>query len=122
MNLHDNSTLIALFPTAARTASADGSGVDIRDYVGKLKIILDAAAGTGTTPTLDVKLQESADNTTFNDIAGAVFTQVITAASLQSIGVSVDPAKRYIRAVATIAGGTPSFSFSVNAVGQKQVI
>lgn len=121
-NIHDMTTVIPLFPTAARTSTANGTGADIKDYTGKVKVILDSAAGTGTAPTLDVKLQESDDNTTFTDITGATFTQVTgAAASLQSIGFEVDARKRYIRAVATIGGTTPSFTSSVNAIGMKAV-
>lgn len=123
MNLQtimDILTLLNLFPTAARTATANGTGVDLQQYSGDVAVVLDSAAGTGTSPTLDVKLQDSADNSTFADITGATFTQVINAASQQKIVVNKDAARRYVRAVATIGGTTPSFTFSVNAVGVKK--
>lgn len=109
-------TLTALLATAARTATANGTGVDCRALRGRALVILDSAAGTGTTPTLDVKLQDSADNSSFADITGATFTQVTNAASLQSIAVNLDGARRYVRAVSTIAGTTPSFTYSLNMV------
>lgn len=65
MNLQtvmDILNLLNLFPTAARTATANGTGVDLQQYSGDVAVVLDSAAGTGTTPTLDVKLQDSADN------------------------------------------------------------
>ena len=123
MNLQtimDILTLLNLFPTAARTATANGTGVDLQQYSGDVAVVLDSAAGTGTSPTLDVKLQDSADNSTFADITGATFTQVINAASQQKIVVNKDAARRYVRAVATIGGTSPSFTFSVNAVGVKK--
>lgn len=109
-------TAVNLLPTAARTTTANGTGVDMQARRGTALVVLDSAAGSGTTPTLDLKLQDSADNSTFADIAGATFTQVAGVASRQSIVVNVDGTARYWRAVSTIAGDTPSFTFSLNAI------
>lgn len=109
-------TVTNILPTAARTATANGTGVDAQALRGRGLVILDSAAGTGTSPTLDLKLQDSADNSSFADITGATFTQVINAASRQTLLVNLDGARRYLRAVSTIGGTTPSFTFSVNLV------
>lgn len=109
-----HSTLVNLLATAARTATANGTGVDVTDYEGMAEVMLDSAAGTGTSPTQDVKLQDSADNSTFADITGATFTQVTTTASQQKISVDLSKARRYVRAVTTIGGTTPSFTFAVS--------
>lgn len=115
------STLVNLFPSAARTSSANGTGVDIADYEGNAAVVLDSAAGTGTSPTLDVKIQDSDDNSTFADVVGATFTQVTgAAASQQKKVIALDKTRKYIRAVATIGGTTPSFTFSVNILGVKK--
>lgn len=116
----DTLQLLNLFPTAARTATANGTGIDLNDYEGDVAIILDSAAGTGTTPTLDVKIQDSADNSTFADVSGATFTQLTTTAGREKIVINSNSTARYVRAVATIAGTSPSFTFSVNAVGIKK--
>lgn len=113
---------IALHPTAERTATVSGTGVDVTDFVGELAVILNSAAGGGTSPTLNVKLQDSdAVAGSYADISGATFTQVIGAASAQKIAVKVDGLNKFIRAVGTITGTSPVFTFSVNAVGVKQV-
>ena len=112
---------ISLIPAAAVTATANGTAVDIKDFIGNLQVLLDAGAGTGTTPTLDIKLQDSPDNVTFTDIAGKSFTQVTAAASRQQMVLNTDACARYVRAVATLGGSTPSFPVSVQAVGVKQV-
>lgn len=76
--------------------------------------MLSSAAGTGTTPTLDLKLQQSDDNSTFTDVPiaqnvdGTAFAQVTTVASFQER--TYKPQSRYVRAVATIGGTTPSFN------------
>jgi len=105
------------------TADANGAGADLQGYQGVLKIVLDSGAGGGTTPTLDVKIQDSADNSTFADVSGKVFTQVTGAsASIQSLAIDTRAVRRYIRAVLTIAGTTPTFGLAVVAVGQKQIM
>src|SRR3972149_4882348 len=43
--------LVNLMPTAARTATGQGSAVNLLDYEGTVALVLDSAAGTGTQPT-----------------------------------------------------------------------
>lgn len=117
----DKLQLLAFHPTAARTTTGNGTAVDAQTFDGDLFLVLDSAAGTGTTPTLDVKIQSSdTSGGTFTDITGATFTQVTGTASQQSIVISKDEARRWIRIVYTVSGTTPSFTFSVNAVGVKK--
>jgi len=100
-------------------ASGNGAGIDLQGYQGVLKIVLDSGAGVGT---LDVKIQDSADNNSFTDVVGKTFVQVATIASLQSLGIDTRAVRRYIRAVLTIAGTSPTFGLAVIAVGQKQIM
>ena len=113
----DKIALIAGHPTAARTATGQTSGIDLKDYDGDVVFLLDSAAGTGTSPTLDVTIEDSADNSSFAAITDAAFTQVTGTASAQKLVVNKDSARRYVRVKYTIGGTTPSFTFSVNAVG-----
>lgn len=113
----DKLALIAGHPTAARTATGQTSGIDLQTYDGDVVFLLDSAAGTGTSPTLDVTIEDSADNSSFAAITGAAFTQVTGTASAQKLVVNKDSARRYVRVKYTIAGTSPSFTFSVNAVG-----
>jgi hypothetical protein len=110
-----------LFTPAARTATANGTGVDVTDFEGVAFALLTSAAGTGTSPTLDVKLQDSDDNSTFADISGATFTQVTNAAASQQLkAIDLSAARKFVRAVATIAGTSPSFTCAVALVGIKK--
>ena len=104
------------------TADANGAGADLQGYQGVLKIVLDSGAGGGTTPTLDVKIQDSANNISFTDIIGKTFVQVGADASLQSLGIDTRGVKRYIRAALTITGTSPTFGLAVVAAGQKQIM
>ena len=103
-------------------ASGNGAGIDLQGYQGVLKIVLDSGAGGGTTPTLDVKIQDSADNSSFTDVVNKAFAQVGASASLQSLGIDTRGVKRYIRAALTITGTSPTFGLAVVATGQKQIM
>lgn len=114
------SQLRNLLPTAARTATANGAGVDCSGLTGAAAVIYDSSAGTGTAPTQDVKLQSSPDNATWTDVPGAAFAQVTGAASQQKLSINLSEVGRYIRAVVTIGGTTPSFTASLNLIAIKQ--
>lgn len=117
---------IAFAPTASRTAALDGTPVDMKDFEGDVCVILDVA--NGGTSTLNVKLQsadtsggEYADITTVfsrggvEQASGAVaFAQVSTSASKQFLVFPKGAAKRFIKAVSTVA--TSTHVYSVNAV------
>lgn len=89
---------------AARTASANGTGVDLAN-VGSATVHF--IVGTITDGTHTPKVQESDDNSSFSDVAAA--DQVGTLAALASNTnqkVGYIGSKRYIRAVSTVSGAT----------------
>lgn len=107
--------------TAARTSTGSATGVDLQQYDGDLVLLLDSAAGTGTTPTMVVSVEHSDSlGSGYTAISGAAFASVGTTASQQKLVISKDEAKRYVRVTYTLGGTTPSFTFSVNAVGVKK--
>jgi hypothetical protein len=117
-NYHDSSTLINLLPTASYSAgtTVTGTGIDMSLFVGKVKIILNAAAGG--TGTADVKLTEcDTVGGSYTDVSGGAFTQVTTGASLQSIGINKSACKQFIKASVTV--GTGPQVLSVVGVGAK---
>ncbi|MEW6304687.1 MAG: hypothetical protein AB1705_14525 [Verrucomicrobiota bacterium] len=121
-DLQSRLTAASLSAPAAQTSTVTGAAVDIRDYHGKLKVMQNVGTVSGTSPTLDGKIQDSADGSTgWADVSGATFTQVTASTNHQSIGVDTRACKRYIRYVGTIAGTSPSFQLAVEFVGQKQV-
>ena len=124
-NLGSKSYLGTLLACDARTASANGTGFDLEGSNGAegeaIVILASDAASAGTDPTLDVKLQESSDNSTFTDISGATFTQVTDAQALEKITINTNDVKRYLRAVGTIGGtSSPAFTYSVALVYGKK--
>ena len=124
-NLGSKSYLGTLLACDSRTASANGTGFDLEGSngaEGEAIIILSSdAASAGTDPTLDVKLQESSDDSTYTDISGATFTQVTNAASSQKISINTNDVKRYLRAVGTIGGtSSPAFTYAVELIYGKK--
>ena len=116
----DKITVATFSPPAARTSTVTATGVDIAQYVGRLAITQHVGTVSGTSPTLDGKLQESSDNSTWSDISGATFTQVTASTAIQTIYIQTRATKRYIRYVGTIGGTSPSFGLAVTIQGQKQ--
>lgn len=98
--------------SAARTTTGNSGALDVDDNV--LSLIVDVTAVSGTTPTLDVTVEWSNDGTNFAAADGTadLFAQ-ITAASKKVKRFPVKGAS--MRVVWTIAGTTPSFTFSVTA-------
>ena len=113
--------IFSVVPSASGTSTATSSAIDLKDYDGDVTLILTSAAGTGSSPTLDVKVQDSdASSGTYGDLTGASFTQVTGSVSMQVITFCKDEAKRYIKLVQTIGGSTPSFTYSINAIALKK--
>ncbi len=105
---------------AAQTSTVTATGVDMLLGNGQCFAVQHVGAVSGTTPTLNGKIQESSDNSTWSDISGAAFTEVTASTSLQII--SFLRTKRYLRYVGTIAGTTPSFTMAVIIGEQKQML
>jgi len=71
---------------------------------------LTVTAASGTSPTLNVKFQDSSDNgTTWWDIAGTTFTQAT--GSTSQVVVATRGFAGEIQPVITIGGTSPSFTF-----------
>jgi hypothetical protein len=103
---------------AARTVNGDSGWVDLGD-VKELIAQLDADAGTGTSPTLDVRFQTSwnGSDATAIDAPSGAFTQVTSAASAQIKSLTV--MHRYAKVMWTISGTSPSFNFGVYLTARK---
>jgi hypothetical protein len=101
--------------SAARTVS--GQSATLPDYGGAstLRIQLAVTAVSGTTPTLDVVVEDTLDGTNWNAVG--TFAQR-TAAGREVINVTSPFAAR-LRVRWTVAGVTPSVTFAVVIVSQS---
>ncbi len=103
----------------AVTAGTNGSAVDLDNTLdGFAELVVGAVSGT--SPTLDVKLQESeTSGGTYTDIAGATFAQVVAANKEEVL--NFKRSKRHVRAAVTTGGTSPSFTLAVSIFGRKRV-
>jgi hypothetical protein len=109
----DQRVVTSLGP-AARTATTNGTGVDT---AGAGQATFHFLVGTITDGTHTPKLQDSADDSAYADVAAA--DQVGTLAALASNTnqkASYIGGKRYVRAVSTVAGATTGGVYAAIAV------
>ena len=113
--------ITAAVASASVTATATSSAIDLKEFDGDVLLVLNCAAGTGSSPTLDIKVQDS-DETggTYGDLSGATFTQVTTSASVQTLEVNKDECKRFIKLVQTVGGSSPVFVYGISLIGAKK--
>lgn len=109
-SVYDAIKAVASLRPQAITNETEGEWIDTKGYNSAVAL-LEVGAVSGNSPTLDVKIQESADNSTWTDIPGAAFTQVTVddnsqVLRIEGLGTS---RKRYLKAVATVGGSSPSF-------------
>lgn len=117
-DLYNNATTVQSLKPAARTASANGTGVDLLGYESAL-VVIDAGAWTDGSHTFEV--QESDDDSTYTAVA---------AADLQGSEPVVDGAtdddqvyelgyvgsKRYLRVITTVTGTTTGAVYAASIV------
>ena len=100
-------TNLCLKTSAAVTQNTNGTEVDFgAGDVRPLTYTLNVTAASGTSPTLDVKIQESA--TSGSGHYDALNFQQISAAGVYRVTGRLD--RRYRRAVFTVGGTSPSFT------------
>lgn len=89
---------------AARTATANGTGVDLANFASANVVF---SVGTITDGTHTPSVQESDDNSTFTAVAAAdLIGTLANLASNTNQRVGYRGTKRYVRAVSTVAGAT----------------
>jgi len=100
---------LVLSPITTSTASFTGTAVDNSTSTsngGSGFLIVSAASGT--TPTLDLEIQHSADDVTYATLLS--FTQATSTTSEIKAVASSTTVNRYLKVSATIGGTTPSFT------------
>jgi len=104
----------------AKTTTVTGTGVDMSGTDDVIGLVQTVGTVSGTTPTLDGKLQESSDNSTYTDCVpcDAALVQVVASTSLQVA--TYQRSKKHVRYVGTITGTTPSFALVANVFGTKK--
>ena len=119
-NLGSKGTAIDILPNDVLASTANGSGVDLQGYEGDAAFVLSSEA-MGSSVTLAVHLEESANNSDWSDVSsGAFTTTAANTAAFEQIALNVSDLKRYVRAAATVAGGTGTGAVNVTAYASKK--
>lgn len=116
--LSENYKAISLIAAVTATATATGTGQEMSAYGDDALFVLSVGTVSGTSPTLDVVIQSS------STVGGTyttelTFGQVTASTKFACGGLNIEGSnsgalpRKFIRALATIAGTTPSFAFSV---------
>ena len=117
-DLKSRLTASKLNGTSPRTATFNSTSLDTKDYEGDILVTEDVSTVSGTSPTLDGKIQDSADDSSFADVTGYTYAQRTATGAPATVRVDKRKVRRYIRYVGTIGGTSPSFALSVVAHGQ----
>ena len=113
-------TVLSFAPNDVVAADSNETGVDLQDYEGDITLILDAEAG-GSGVTYAVKVQDSADNSSFADVTDLAFTTTTANTALvESLVVNTDEIRRYARVVIDVEGSSPAGAVSVVGLGRKK--
>jgi hypothetical protein len=119
-NLGSKGTAVDILPNDVLASTANGSGVDLQGYEGSAAFVLSSEA-MGASVTLAVHLEESANNSDWSDVSSGSFTTTAAnTAAFEQITLNVSDLKRYVRAAATVAGGTGTGAVNVTAYASKK--
>jgi hypothetical protein len=96
------------FDSQTLTSSTNSAGFNLGEGA-ELRVQLEVAGTvSGTSPTLDAKLQDSADGSAWAD-TGVAFTQVTATGSRQQHEFKTKQGRPYVRVATTVGGTSPSF-------------
>ena len=100
---------VTLLAVGGRSTTVTGSAVTGLAAAKQLVMQLNESAASGTSPTLDVVVQDTVDGTNFNTIATFAQATGVTREVIRLTTAFTDQ----LRVVGTIAGTTPSFTCEV---------
>lgn len=112
----DEDLAVADLASAARTTTGNGTAFDTSS-VDNINSTLVITAASGTTPTLDLVLQTTADGTNYYT-AGTFAQQTTTQTGLARVFGDLGDFSRWQW---TIAGTTPSFTFRVDTTIDRDI-
>ena len=110
---------VSVYPATVNDTNG-GTAIDLLDADGPCFAVQVVGTVGGTSPSLTGKIQESSDNSTWTDVAGAAFTAVTASGNVQTI--TFERTRRYLRHHRTVSGTSPSFPLAVLIGEQKKSV
>jgi hypothetical protein len=120
MNDITSKTIGALLEAQTLAASANGPAVNLAGFEGNIDVIARIGTPSGTTPTLSLQLQTSADGSTAWSNVGPVLGAFTSTGGGVSANLNPAACLQYVRVVATISGTTPAYPLAVLYIGNQQ--
>lgn len=119
---HQTKTVMSIKPQAqGASATFNGIGVDTAGYDDAMVVMMHGTA----TGTVDCKVQDSADNSSFADVAGAAFVQITPSnddtmflGRLRCDGT----VRRYLRVVSVTAASSSSLIAAAIVLGDPNLV
>jgi len=110
--------------TVTTSGDAAGSAVDMAGGTVWGNAVLSIGAVSGTSPTLDAKLQSNTTSSggTWTDITGAAFAQKTTSNQQETINFALPAGQKYVRMTGTTGGTSPSFAAHCLLAAQKKYV
>ncbi|SRR6266704_2849387 len=106
---------IALTGAAAGAGTFTSGPVAPAGFFADVVLLVQCTAATGTSPTLNVSLEESADgSSSWTAVTGSAAAQLTGAGSSMS---NARLTKSFVRVTATIAGTTPAVTYRAVVLG-----
>ena len=118
-DIYNGLTYTDAFVPATIAASDTSETFDLSAYNGKVVIVQSVPYISGSSETLDGKLQESSDQSTWTGTSDSAFTQVTAAGATQKKFIDPRKNKRYIRWVGTLSASDTA-GVGVMFIGQKR--
>lgn len=107
-----------LLPSAARTTSGSAESGEDWGEIDRIRAQIDVTAASGTTPNLTAFIESTLDGTNWDALPGGTFAAK-TAVGREVINLTAPVVARRLRVRWVITGTTPSFTFSVRVMGEK---
>jgi len=98
---------LALVGTAAAAGASSGP-VANAGLAADVVLLVHCTAATGTTPTLNVSLEESSDGSAWTAVPGSATPQLTAAGNAMS---NARLTKSFVRVTSTIGGTTPAVTY-----------
>ncbi|KKM90426.1 hypothetical protein LCGC14_1238730 [marine sediment metagenome] len=106
----DITTTQTIAPDNHSISTVTGTGVDVLGS----KVVVNLLSGNnGTSGTVDAKLQDSDDNSTFTDVTDGAFTQVTEANDNATQELTYVGTKQYLRVLAVVATAACDFAATI---------
>jgi hypothetical protein len=102
------------------TTNTNGPAVNLAGLEGNVELIVRCQTPGNGTGTLSLQLQTSADGSTNWQNVGSALAAFTTAAETVAANLNPFGCLQYVRAVATVGGTSPSFSFVIFYIGTPQ--